>query len=107
MDTSRLKSADASPHNRLLPSIIPMNPAKHLATITTKHNLRKGMVRIVDLEQQIQQEVERLIKLKSDIREAINQMENVDEKLLLRYRYIGIKTSLEVVKYVFMLLLVN
>lgn len=65
------------------------------------------MVRIVDLEQQIQQEVERLIKLKSDIREAINQMENVDEKLLLRYRYIGIKTSLEVVKYVFMLLLVN
>lgn len=59
------------------------------------------------MEQQIQQEVERLIKLKSDIREAINQMENVDEKLLLRYRYIGIKTSLEVVKYVFMLLLVN
>lgn len=49
----------------------------------------KYVIRIVDLEKQIQQDVERLIKLKSDIREAINQMENVDEKLLLRYRYIN------------------
>ena len=45
--------------------------------------------KIIDLEKQIQQEVDRLVKLKSDIREAINQMQNVDEKLLLRYRYIN------------------
>lgn len=45
--------------------------------------------KIVDLEKQIQQEVDCLIKLKTDIREAINQMEDVDEKLLLRYRYIN------------------
>ena len=45
--------------------------------------------KIIDLKKQIQQEVDRLVKLKSDIREAINQMQNVDEKLLLRYRYIN------------------
>lgn len=45
--------------------------------------------KIIDLEKQIQQEVDRLVKLKSDIREAINQMQNIDEKLLLRYRYIN------------------
>jgi len=45
--------------------------------------------KIIDLEKQIQQEVDRLVKLKGDIREAINQMQNVDEKLLLRYRYIN------------------
>ena len=45
--------------------------------------------KIIDLEKQMQQEVDRLVKLKSDIREAINQMQNVDEKLLLRYRYIN------------------
>ncbi|MCI1693244.1 DUF1492 domain-containing protein [Aneurinibacillus aneurinilyticus] len=58
-------------------------------TKCTDPPFEKYVIRIVDLEQQIQQEVERLIKLKSDIREAINQMENVDEKLLLRYRYIN------------------
>ena len=54
-------------------------------TKSTDPPFEKDVIRIIDLEQQIQQEVERLIKLKSDIREAINQMENVDEKLLLRY----------------------
>ena len=49
----------------------------------------KYVCKIVDLEQQVQQEVDRLVKIKTDIREAINQMENVDEKLLLRYRYIN------------------
>lgn len=49
----------------------------------------KYVIKIVDLEKQIQQEVERFVKLKTDIREAINQMEDMDEKLLLRYRYIN------------------
>jgi DNA-directed RNA polymerase specialized sigma subunit len=49
----------------------------------------KYVGKIIDLEKQIQQEVDRLVKLKTDIREAINQMQDIDEKLLLRYRYIN------------------
>lgn len=67
----------------------PVLEEKVSRTKCTDPPFEKYVIRIVDLEQQIQQEVERLIKLKSDIREAINQMKNVDEKLLLRYRYIN------------------
>lgn len=67
----------------------PVLEEKVSKTKSTDLPFEKYVIRIVDLEKQIQQEVERLIKLKSDIREAINQMENVDEKLLLRYRYIN------------------
>lgn len=67
----------------------PVLEEKVSRTKCTDPPFEKYVIRIVDLEQQIQQEVEQLIKLKSDIREAINQMENVDEKLLLRYRYIN------------------
>ncbi len=67
----------------------PVLEEKVSKTKSTETPFEKYVIRIVDLEKQIQQEVERLIKLKSDIREAINQMENVDEKLLLRYRYIN------------------
>ena len=58
-------------------------------TKSTDPPFEKYVIKIVDLEKQIQQEVEHLVKLKTDIREAINKMENVDEKLLLRYRYIN------------------
>ena len=58
-------------------------------TKNTSAPYEKHVVKIVDLERQIGQEVERLLKLKTDIRGAINQMKNVDEKLLLRYRYIN------------------
>lgn len=67
----------------------PVLDEKVSRTKSTDPPFEKYVIRIIDLEQQIQHEVERLIKLKSDIREAINQMENVDEKLLLRYRYIN------------------
>lgn len=58
-------------------------------TKSTDSPFEKYVIKIVDLEKQIQQEVERFVKLKTDIREAINQIEDMDEKLLLRYRYIN------------------
>jgi DNA-directed RNA polymerase specialized sigma subunit len=67
----------------------PVLEEKVSGTKNTDPPFVKYVVRIVDLEKQIQQEVDRLVKLKTDIREAVNRMENVDEKLLLRYRYIN------------------
>jgi len=67
----------------------PILEEKNMGTKSNAAPFEKHVVKIVELEKQIQQEVERLVTLKTDIRDAINQMENVDEKLLLRYRYIN------------------
>jgi len=67
----------------------PLFEEKISGTKSTDPPFVRYVRKIIDLEKQIQQEVDHLVKIKSDIREAINQMRNVDEKLLLRYRYIN------------------
>ena len=44
--------------------------------------------KIVDLENEIHDEIEELIDLKKVIRDTINKLENVNEKLVLKYRYL-------------------
>lgn len=46
------------------------------------------VARIVDLENEIHDEIEQLIALKKQIRDVINKLENVNEKLVLKYRYL-------------------
>ena len=46
------------------------------------------VARIVDLENEIHDEIEQLIALKKEIRDVINKLENVNEKLVLKYRYL-------------------
>lgn len=46
------------------------------------------IARIVDLENEIHDEIEQLIALKKQIRDVINKLENVNEKLVLKYRYL-------------------
>lgn len=41
-----------------------------------------------ELEQTINAEIDRLVNLKAQIRTAIEQVENADERMILRYRYI-------------------
>lgn len=43
---------------------------------------------IIDMEQQIKGEIEKLVALKKEIREVIGQVDNPDELMVLRYRYI-------------------
>jgi septation ring formation regulator EzrA len=44
--------------------------------------------KIIDLENEIDDEIEHLISLKKEIRNVINQVEDVNEKLVLKYRYL-------------------
>lgn len=46
------------------------------------------IAKIVDLENEIHDEIEQLIALKKQIRDVINKLENVNEKLVLKYRYL-------------------
>lgn len=46
------------------------------------------IAKIVDLESEIKSEIETFIELKKEIRDTINQLESVNEKLVLKYRYL-------------------
>lgn len=68
------------------------------ATDTTKERVQGGGAsnnviedifdKISNLRNEIEKEILNFIKLKKEIRDIINQVENTDEKLLLRYRFI-------------------
>lgn len=47
------------------------------------------IAKIVDLEREIEEQTEQLLKLQKDVRDVINQVKDNDERLFLRYRYIN------------------
>lgn len=47
------------------------------------------IMRIIELERAINEDLEKLYALKLEIRTTINKVENADEKLLLRCRYLN------------------
>ena len=53
-----------------------------------KSPMEKTIVKIVDLENELNEEIDRLVDLKSDILESINKMKNPVSQLLLEMRYI-------------------
>lgn len=55
---------------------------------TTEAPFVKGIESIDILERQIRAETDGLVKIKESIRSAINTIENHDEQMVLRYRYI-------------------
>lgn len=49
----------------------------------------KTVMKIIELEESIQADIDKLFNLKLEIRTAINDMDDADEKLLLRHRYLN------------------
>ena len=58
-------------------------------TRSTEAPFEKTICKIIDAERKINAEIDRLVDLKAEISEAISQLANVDEQLLLRFRYIN------------------
>lgn len=50
--------------------------------------IESTVMKIIDLENKINCEIDRYVNLKAAIRKAINAIPNQNEKLILRYRYI-------------------
>lgn len=48
----------------------------------------KTLEKIWDREQKINEKIDKLVDLKTEIDAAIDQIENVEERLLLKYRYL-------------------
>ena len=60
--------------------------------VQTSHNgdapFERALVRIWEMEAKIDAEIDLYVDLKNQIREVISQIDNVDEQMVLRYRYI-------------------
>lgn len=61
---------------------------ERVQTSVTNDKITNIIANIVDLENEIYKEIEQLVQLKKEIRDVINSVENVNEKLLLKYRYL-------------------
>ena len=50
------------------------------------------MVKLIDLEQEVNDDIDELIRLKAEILETINQVEDINQQIILEKRYISCKT---------------
>ena len=56
----------------------------------------RSIEKIIDLEAKIADEVDTLVDMKADIRELIDKVDDHDQRMLLRYRYIHFHTWEEI-----------
>lgn len=72
-------------------SIAPVDVSKERVQggIDSHDKIGNIVAKIADLDDVINSDIDKLVDLKQEIRTAINNVEDDDEKLLLRYRYIN------------------
>ncbi len=58
-------------------------------TFSNEANFVKDVIELVDLESKIKEDIVKCISLKEEIRNVINRIENPNERLVLRLKYIN------------------
>lgn len=53
--------------------------------------MENTIVKVIDLENEINGDIDRLVDLKRDIQKTINQMDDINQQLLLELRYLNAK----------------
>ena len=51
--------------------------------------MESTMVKVIDLEHEINADIDRLVDLKKDIQDTINKMNDINQQLLLELRYLS------------------
>ena len=54
-----------------------------------KSKMENIMVKVIDLENEINADIDRLVDLKKDIQDTINMMDDINQQLLLELRYLS------------------
>jgi len=54
-----------------------------------KSKMESTIVKVIDLENEINADIDRLIELKRDIQDTINKMDDINQQLLLELRYLS------------------
>ena len=80
------ESAELATKATGLVSDMPRNPSPDLQQMESR------VVKIVDLEREINAEIDELVDLKRDIRELIAQIRKPEYRTLLELRYLGFRT---------------
>ena len=60
------------------------------------HSMEDTIIRIVDLEREINRDIDRLVDLKAEVRRAISQVEEPEQQLVLELRYLCYKKWSEI-----------
>ena len=63
-----------------------------------KQRMEETICKIVDLEQEINADIDRLVDLKAEARKAINAVTDPDQQLILELRYLCYKSWLEIME---------
>jgi DNA-directed RNA polymerase specialized sigma subunit len=53
--------------------------------------MESTIVKVIDLENEINDDIDRLVDLKKDIQDTINRMDDINQQLLLELRYLSSK----------------
>jgi len=61
-----------------------------------KSKMENTIVKVIDLEHEINEDIDRFVDLKRDIQDTINKMENINYQLLLEMRYLSGKNWEEI-----------
>lgn len=56
-----------------------------------KSKMESTIVKVIDLENEINADIDRLVDLKKNIQDTINKMEDINQQLLLELRYLSRK----------------
>ena len=64
----------------------------------SKSAFEDTIIKIVDLEREINQEIDSLVNLKASMQEAIQEIQDPDQRFVLELRYLNYKTWDEVAK---------
>ena len=70
--------------------------AMHNPNTPTEANFTKAVEKIDKLEKLIDAEIARMATIKDEIRDAVDQIDNEDEKKALRFRYLHLQSLSEV-----------
>ena len=54
-----------------------------------KSKMESTMVKVIDIEHEINADIDRLVNLKKDIQDTINKMDDINQQLLLELRYLS------------------
>jgi Protein of unknown function (DUF1492). len=73
---------------QMIGAIGAVNYAKDRVQVSPENSLEKSIVRLISLEEKINQQIDCFIDLKGKIRGQISELGKTDEKLILQYRYL-------------------
>lgn len=61
-------------------------------------SMETNIIKMIDLEREINRDVDRLVDLKKEAREVINQLDAADQRLILELRYLCFKSWADIMQ---------